>query len=166
MKSTYLAPALLAAGLALALTACGGSSGSTNTGNTETAGSHMKQANTLHVMHNKMSGKAMNINMGAMNGSKEDGSASIAANGNGVTVTVKVFNEPKGASQPSHIHSGTCKKLDPAPWKPLTSVVNGVSTTTLAGVTLDQLKKGQYAINVHQSAANLKHYVSCGDLTK
>lgn len=161
-------PALAAAGLCAALAACGGGSSSsstqTNTGNTETNGSHMKQINPLHKAHNEMSGKKLDINMGAMNGSKQDGSASVEAKGAGVVVTVKVFNEPKGASEPSHIHKGTCKKLDPAPFKPLNNVVNGLSVTTIAGLTVDDIKKGTYAINVHKSAADLKTYVSCGDL--
>lgn len=159
-------PALAAAGLCVSLAACGGggNSNQTNTGNTETTGSHAKQINPLHKAHNEMSGKKIDINMGAMNGSKQDGSASAEAKGSGVLVTVKVFNEPKGASEPAHIHKGTCKKLDPAPFKPLSNVVDGKSVTTVAGVTIDELKKGTYAINVHKSAADLKTYVSCGDL--
>jgi hypothetical protein len=161
-KSTF-GPALLAAGILLGLAACGGGN-QTNTGNTETTGSHVKQVNPLHVAHNAMSGTVMNINMGAMNGSKQDGSANVGRSGSGLRVVVHIFNEPKGASEPAHIHRGTCKNLDPVPWKVLSNVVNGTSTTTVPGVTLDQIKKGHYAINVHDQH-NLKRYVSCGDLT-
>ncbi|MFN2448535.1 MAG: hypothetical protein ABR508_01905 [Candidatus Baltobacteraceae bacterium] len=165
MNTRTLAPALLAAGMALVLAACGsGSSNQTNTGNTQTTGSHMKQINPLHKAHNEMTGKVLNVNMGAMNSSKQDGSASVGTTGNGLSVVVKVFNEPKGGSEPAHIHRGTCKNLDPVPWKPLAAVVNGASTTHVAGVTLDQIKKGHYAINVHDQH-NLKRYVSCGDLS-
>jgi hypothetical protein len=111
-----------------------------------------------------MSGGVLNINMGAMNGSKQDGSASVTNKGNGVEVVVTLNNEPKGASEPSHIHKGTCKNIDPAPWKPLKNVVNGKGTTMLPGVTVADLKKGTYAINVHKSANDLQTYVSCGDL--
>lgn len=120
--------------------------------------------NTLHRMHNAMSGKTQNINMGAQNGSNQSGTASIMAVGGGVQVKVSVLHEPKGASEPAHIHQGTCAKLNPAPWKPLSNVVNGTSTTIVKGVTIDQLKAAHYAINVHKSASQLKVYVSCGDL--
>ena len=151
---------------AAALTACGGGGGgtSTNTGNKETTGTQVKQFNPLHSAHNAMSGKLLNINMGAMNGSKQDGSASIGDKGKGVEVTIHVVNEPKGASEPAHIHKGTCKNIDPAPWKPLKNVVDGTSVTELAGVTVADLKKAKYAINVHKSANDVKTYVSCGDL--
>lgn len=159
------AGAALALAAVVGLAACGGgNSGQTNTGNTESAGTHAKQVNPLHVAHNEMSNKQLNINMGAMNKSKQDGSASVADKGKGVEVKVTVFNEPKGASEPAHIHKGTCKNLDPAPWKPLKNVVNGASVTEIPGVSVADIKKGTYAINVHKSAADLKTYVSCGDL--
>ncbi len=120
--------------------------------------------NAMHNMHNAMAKTVLNINMGQLNNSKQDGTASIKAVQGGVLVTVSVKNEPPSASEPAHIHKGTCANLDPAPWKPLSNVVNGKSVTTVKGVTIDQLKKAHYAINVHQSAANLTHYVSCGDI--
>lgn len=136
-----------------------------NGGNTKSSGTQVKQLNPLHKLHNAMSNKVLNINMGAMNGSKQDGTASIGIKGNGIQVTVHLNNEPKGASEPSHIHQGTCTKLDPAPWKPLKNVVGGTATTFVSGVTVAQLKKAHYAINVHKSANDLKTYVSCGDIT-
>lgn len=173
MKKGTLVTAILT--VAVCMAGCGGgnnaannsanSGTNTNTGNKETAGTRMKQLNPLHNMHNAMSGKLLNINMGAMNGSKQDGSASIGDHGNGVQVTIHLYNEPKGASEPSHIHQGTCKNLNPAPWKPLKNVVNGTSQTNIPGVTVAQLKKSHYAINVHKSANDLKTYVSCGDVT-
>ena len=165
MKQVKLAA--LALGLAVGLAACGGSNNAnnTNTGNKMTSGTTVKEVNPAHVMHNAMSGSTMNINMGAMNGSKQDGSASIVNKGNGVLVTLHINNEPKGASEPAHIHQGTCKNINPAPWKPLKNVITGTSQTLVAGVTVAQLKKAHYAINVHKSANELKVYVSCGDLT-
>ncbi len=120
--------------------------------------------NAMHNMHNAMAKTTLNINMGEQNGSKQNGTASIKAVSGGVQVVVSVMNEPASASEPAHIHEGTCAKLNPAPWKPLSNVVAGKSTTTLHGVTIDQLKKAHYAINVHESASNLKKYVSCGDI--
>lgn len=127
-------------------------------------GTALATPNVMHKMHNAMSGKVQNINMGAQNGSKQDGTAVVKGAPGGVWVKVSVFNEPKGASEPAHIHLGTCQKLNPAPWKVLNNVVNGTSITTVKGISVDQLKHGKYAINVHASAANLKKYVSCGGL--
>ncbi len=120
--------------------------------------------NAMHNMHNAMSKSSLNINMGQQNKSKQDGTAMLKAVPGGVWIKVSVLNEPKGASEPSHIHEGTCAKLNPAPWKALSNVINGTSVTTVKGITIAQLKASHYAINVHQSAANLAHYVSCGDI--
>jgi len=126
-------------------------------------GSAFATPNAMHQMHNAMASTALNINMGPQNGSKQNGTASLKDVSGGVWVKVSVFNEPKGAAEPAHIHMGTCKKLNPAPWKPLTNVVNGTSVTTVKGVTIAALKKSHYAINVHD-AKNLARYVSCGDI--
>ncbi|MFN2528082.1 MAG: hypothetical protein ABR584_05135 [Candidatus Baltobacteraceae bacterium] len=120
--------------------------------------------NTLHRMHNAMSGKVQNINMGALHGSRQNGTAVVKGAPGGVWVKIALFNEPKGASEPAHIHMGTCQKGNPSPWKPLSNVVNGTSITTVKGVTVDQLKDGHYFLNVHKSAGDLKTYVSCGNL--
>jgi len=116
-----------------------------------------------HVM-NAFSAHSLTINLGAQNNSRQDGQAFLNDTSGGLKVKIAVKNEPAGASEPAHIHQGTCAKLNPAPWKALSNVVNGVSVTTIPGLTLAELKKAHYAINVHESAANLKHYVSCGDI--
>ncbi len=128
------------------------------------AGQVTAATNTMNHMTNAMSPHAMTINLGAQNGSKQDGQAFLNDTSAGLKVKVQLKNESASASEPAHIHQGTCAKLNPAPWKALSNVVKGVSVTTLPGVTIADLKKAHYAINVHQSAANLGHYVSCGDL--
>jgi hypothetical protein len=120
--------------------------------------------NTMNHITNALSPHAMTINLGAQNHSRQDGQAFLNDTAGGLKVKLQVKNEPAGASEPSHIHQGTCAKLNPAPWKPLSNVVNGVSVTTIPGLTIAALKKAHYAINVHKSAAELSHYVSCGDL--
>ena len=153
-------------GVAITLSACGG--GGNNNDNNKGNGSagQVQQVNPAHVARNEMSSHSLQINMGAQSNSGQSGSASVAdAKGGGITVTVDLKGEPKGASEPSHIHKGTCAKLDPAPWKPLSSVVNGKAVSHVPGVTVAEIKKGKYAINVHKSANDLKTYVSCGDLT-
>ncbi|HET6275045.1 MAG TPA: hypothetical protein VFE16_03805 [Candidatus Cybelea sp.] len=120
--------------------------------------------NTMNHVNNAMSAHSMTINLGAQNGSKQDGQAFLNDTSAGLRVKLQVKNEPAGAAEPAHIHQGTCAKLNPAPWKGLSNVVGGVSVTTIPNLTLADLKKAHYAINIHESAANLKHYVSCGDL--
>ncbi|HEV2642870.1 MAG TPA: hypothetical protein VGT98_09195, partial [Candidatus Elarobacter sp.] len=66
--------------------------------------------------------------------------------------------------QPAHIHKGTCEKLDPKPTYPLKSAHDGQSETVIEGVTLAQLQKAPYAINVHKSTKEIPVYVSCGNL--
>jgi len=155
---------ILASGVALAavaaLSACGsGSTTTTTTTATAAPGANAKISNGMKTAVGRT------VKMGAQNGSGQTGTATIVTKGTGVMVTVTVSNEPKGASEPAHIHAGTCSKLNPAPWKPLSNVVNGVSTTTVPGVTVAQMTgKEKYAINVHKSAAMLKVYVSCGGI--
>ena len=66
-------------------------------------------------------------------------------------------------AEPAHIHSGTCSNLNPAPKYPLTSVVNGISETTV-DASIATLTAGGLAVNVHKSADDLKDYVACGNL--
>ncbi|HKU68370.1 MAG TPA: hypothetical protein VJP85_11395 [Candidatus Baltobacteraceae bacterium] len=171
MKHPNVVSAVAALGLACLLAACGGGGGNNNknAGNNEYGGGNkgsqqVKQLNPLHVAHNAIAGHSLQINMGQQNNSGEAGNAGVTDVKGGANVTINISSEPKGASQPAHIHRGTCAKLDPVPWKALTAVVNGKSFTHIAGLTVADLKKGKYAINVHKSANDLKTYVSCGDL--
>ena len=172
MNHGTAARAAAAAAAALLLAACGGGGGNNNQNAGNNAGQsgnkgaqQVKQFNPLHVAHNEIAGHSLQINMGQQNNSGQAGNASVTDVKGGVNVAIHIKSEPKGASEPAHIHKGTCTKLDPSPWKPLKNVVNGQSFTHLAGVTVAQIKKGKYAINVHKSANDLKTYVSCGDLT-
>jgi LPXTG-motif cell wall-anchored protein len=110
-------------------------------------------------------GKTATVQLKAMNGSNESGTATITETGsNQIQVDVNLSNgtsEP----QPAHIHKGTCANLNPNPQYPLTNVVDGKSTTTVDATNLTSLTSESYAINVHKSAADVATYVSCGDIT-
>lgn len=98
------------------------------------------------------------------NNSGESGTATLTKAGDKQTkVVLDVKGGPSGASQPVHIHKGTCEKLDPKPAYPLSPVVNGKSETTV-NASLDDLEKGGYAINGHKSAQEVSTYVFCGNL--
>ena len=108
--------------------------------------------------------KSITIKMVAENGSGENGSATLTQVADGVLVAVKLDNTPQGTPQPTHIHIGTCAKINKAPEYPLANTVNGASTSTVRGIALSDLLKGKYAINVHKSASELGTYVSCGNI--
>ena len=120
-------------------------------------------SNTSHMGGMAMMKAPITIPMKAQNGSGETGTAMLRDTKGGLVVTLHLKNA-KGP-QPAHIHKGSCAKLDPAPWYPLHNVVNGMSITTVPGVTIGEII-GKSAINVHKSAAELKVYVSCGNVAK
>lgn len=101
------------------------------------------------------------VTMRAQHGSGEAGTATLKDTKNGLVVTIHIKNA-KGP-QPAHIHQGSCAKLNPKPEYPLHNVVNGMSITTVKGVTIGELN-GKSAINVHKSLTDIPSYVSCGDV--
>ena len=105
-------------------------------------------------------GKVFALN--AQNGSGQRGTVALKPRGSKTVVEIHLLDAP-GTAEPAHIHSGSCSKLNPAPKYPLTSVVNGISETTV-NQPISALTAGDLAVNVHKSAADLKDYVACGDL--
>jgi hypothetical protein len=145
---------VLATGFALAAALC-------------TAGPTLAHDNAMSAMGSSM--KSMSgmmshtFKLSPQNGSGESGTATLTQHGD--ALTVKLALTGGSGSQPAHIHKGTCAKLDPKPAFPLTTVADGASSTTIKSVTLAQLLKGTYAINVHKSTTDIKTYVACGDLS-
>jgi hypothetical protein len=98
----------------------------------------------------------------AQNGSGQHGTIALKPRGSKTVVEIHLLGAPSTA-EPAHIHTGSCSNLNPAPKYPLTSVVDGISETTV-NEPLSVLTAGGLAVNVHKSAADLKDYVACGDL--
>lgn len=65
--------------------------------------------------------------------------------------------------QPAHIHSGSCDNLGPIVL-PLVSLLNGKSFTHISKPRVSEFLKGEFAINVHQSAEEHDVYVACGNI--
>ncbi len=101
--------------------------------------------------------------LNAIGGSGESGCATPRG-GNGVVfLGLKVTGEPAGATQPTHIHRGKCGSNGPIAI-PLKNVVNGMSVTTLPMAKWKTVNHGGYYINVHESADNIPHIVSCANI--
>jgi LPXTG-motif cell wall-anchored protein len=98
------------------------------------------------------------------NNSGQNGMAEITDMGGGMLMVTIEISSSNDTPQPAHIHMGQCgPTLNPRPAYPLTSVVNGHSETMIEA-DVDELTNGNYAINVHKSAAEASVYVSCGNL--
>jgi hypothetical protein len=80
-------------------------------------------------------------------------------------VKVVIDASPMGSSQPAHIHKGKCPDVGDVVY-PLTSVNEGKSETILDTTLADLRAKGDLAINIHKSAAEIKVYTSCGNLPR
>ncbi|MGA9418443.1 MAG: hypothetical protein WBV40_04780 [Candidatus Cybelea sp.] len=100
--------------------------------------------------------------LNAQNGSGQHGTVALKPRGAKTVVEIHLLGAPSTA-QPAHIHSGSCDHLNPAPKYPLTSVVDGISETTV-NEPISVLTAGGLAVNVHKSATDLKTYVACGNL--
>jgi hypothetical protein len=147
-----LSTTALGAAFLLAAVAPGGAQGTSGS-----AGA-MNKMGGGHMM---MAKSPVTVVMKALNGSGENGNATLRDTPKGLVVTIHVKNA-KGP-QPAHIHKGSCAKLDPKPEYALHNVVNGMSVTTVPGVTIAALT-GKSAINVHKSLTDIPTYVSCGDI--
>ena len=103
------------------------------------------------------------VSLGEQNGSTQSGEATLTRVDDSTTHVVLSIGGGGNTPQPAHIHKGSCAQLDPTPTYPLEDVVDGESSTHV-NVSLDELRDGEFAINVHKSAAALQTYVACGDI--
>lgn len=103
------------------------------------------------------------VTLNALNNSGISGTAQLIAKGNQTEVIITETGEPSGASEPAHIHVGQCGPTLGAVKYPLHNVEGGKSDT-LVNASLQALQNGNFAINVHQSAANIGTYVACGNI--
>jgi hypothetical protein len=108
--------------------------------------------------------KPIQIHLTGQNDSGESGTATLMDGAKGLIVKLRVTGG--SAAQPVHIHKGTCAKLDPKPAYPLKTVIDGSSETTVPGITIAELLKAPYAINVHKSTSEIPTYVACGNIAK
>jgi hypothetical protein len=107
---------------------------------------------------------SLTIQMKALNGSGESGTATFTQESDGLHIKIALKNAPAGVGQPTHIHIGTCANINKAPEYALKNTTGGVNSSVVPGVKLSDLMQGHYALNVHKSTDDLGTYVSCGDI--
>src|SRR5262245_9954403 len=105
------------------------------------------------------------VELKSQSNSGESGTATLTEAGAKTKVVLDVKGQPAGTPQPVHVHKGTCDKLDEKPAYGLTTVNNGKSETTI-DAPLATLQKGDFAINGHKSAKDVKTYVFCGNIPR
>jgi hypothetical protein len=108
-------------------------------------------------------GDEVTVQLNEFESSGQTGTATLTAADEQTQVTIQLDDEPVSASQPAHIHEGTCDNLTEAPAFGLPNVVDGSSETTV-DVSLDTLTGTDYAINLHMSDDDLATYTSCGNI--
>lgn len=110
------------------------------------------------------SGSGTKRGMAQQNNSGQPGTVTLFSRGASTLVVINLTGQSRGYIEPAHIHRGhDCDSLDPKPAFGLAPVVNGVSRT-LVKAPESRLISGNYVVNVHASAQNIKRYVSCGEL--
>jgi Cu/Zn superoxide dismutase len=106
---------------------------------------------------------ALTLKLYAQNRPGETGTATLSQIPGGVKIVIKLPGGQNG-TQPVHIHTGSCAKLNPLPKYTLTNIVDGSSTTTISGINLGDLLEGNYVIDVHESSADTERYVACAPI--
>lgn len=112
-------------------------------------------------------GDTLEIDLEALNDFDFNGTAVVTEENGAITVEIEVEGDDVVGGHPVHIHLGTCNELDPNPTYSLADIdADGLSTTLVDGVTLDDLLNGEddYAINAHVSATDIPTYTTCGNL--
>ena len=107
--------------------------------------------------------RSMTFNLREQSDSSQSGKATIEERNDGTKVTIELSNEPRGATEPAHIHFGSCPNPGAVKY-PLNPVMNGRSETLINSSYDTVVSGGPLAVNVHESAQKLNAYVACGNL--
>ena len=98
-----------------------------------------------------------------LNSSGQTGTATLrSTSGDTTFVALRVTQLPRDG-QPVHIHNGTCENLGGIAYR-LADILFADSETRNIKVKLDDLRTGNFAINVHDSLASLEVYTACGNI--
>ena len=107
--------------------------------------------------------KSIDVPLLELNDSGQTGTATLrSTSGDTTLVTLRVTEWPRDP-QPVHIHEGTCDNLGGIAFR-LKDVNFGDSETPNMKVKLDDLRTGNFAINLHDSLASPEIYTACGNI--
>jgi hypothetical protein len=103
------------------------------------------------------------IAMHGLNGSGQDGTATITDQGGKVLVSVRIANEPASASEPSHVHFGKCPTIKAIPAYNVGPILDGKGKSVVA-LSWATINSGKHVVMVHKSSAEMGSYVSCANI--
>src|SRR4029077_7980501 len=98
-----------------------------------------------------------------LNGSGQNGTATLTDQGGKVLVSVSIANEPATASEPSHVHFGKCPTIKAIPAYNVGPILKG-KAKSIVPLTWATINSGKYVVMVHKSAAAMGTYVSCANI--
>lgn len=104
----------------------------------------------------------LEVTLGPGRDGSQTGSAFIFEESGLAFVGIEVAPGAAGVLQPAHVHAGDCPGTG-AVVSPLASVLDGSSFTILS-LSKAELRAGNFAINVHKSAAESAVYMACGEV--
>jgi hypothetical protein len=103
------------------------------------------------------------IAMHELNGSGQNGWATITDLGGKVMVTVSIDGEPASAFEPAHVHFGRCPHIKAIPAYNVGPIVAGRASSEVE-LSWAEINSGKYVINVHKSSSDMGDYVSCANI--
>ena len=107
--------------------------------------------------------KLIDLPLLELNGSGQTGTAMLrSTSGDTTLVTLRVTEWPRDP-QPVKIHNGTCENLGDVAYR-LKDINFGDSETPNVKVKLDDLRTGNFAINIQDSLTNTDTYTACGNI--
>jgi hypothetical protein len=108
-------------------------------------------------------GATRSVTLRELNDTGVKGTATLTDLGKSRT-RVEVVVQPAGhPDMPAHIHPGSCDDLTPQPRYPLENVRGGRSVTDVPA-SLEELTRGDVAINLHVSNSDMGTYSACGEI--
>ncbi|MFQ5861085.1 MAG: CHRD domain-containing protein [Dehalococcoidia bacterium] len=110
-------------------------------------------------------GESVTVQLNEQSDSGQSGTAVLTAMGQNQTEVAIVVTpgDPADDPQPAHIHAGRCGPGLGGVVYPLTNVVGGTSVTTV-DASLDSLRTGDFAINIHKSVPEIAVFTACGNI--
>ncbi len=158
-RRIWMLAALALAALALAVVGCGGDDGEDEAAPTVPAMTETEEEEEEEAAD----GEAVTVDLAEQSESGQSGTATLEPAGEGMTMVTIDLENPGADPQPAHIHSGTCAELGDVVY-PLTNVEGGSSESEVAA-SIEDLQAGEFAINVHQSEADIGTYTACGEIS-